>query len=93
MNSVLRSFANEASSMGLLIREGIGWLLTVLGLALIGFVLNLALNRNVIEAMALSLPGVIVFRAGISLVKIASAGRIAAGLAREERPRADRRNS
>jgi hypothetical protein len=78
--------------MGLWIREGIGWLLTVLGLVLIGFVLNLALNRNVIEAMALSLPGVIVFRAGISLVKIAAAGRIAVGLVREERHRGERRS-
>jgi hypothetical protein len=73
--------------MGLLIREVIGWLLTILGLVLIGFVLHLALNRSVIEAMALSLPGVIVFRAGISLVKIAAAGRIAASLTRDERNR------
>jgi hypothetical protein len=72
--------------MGLWIREIIGWVLAAVGLVLIGFVLNLALNRQMIEAAALSLPGTIVFRAGISLVKLASAGRIAARVVEEERP-------
>jgi hypothetical protein len=73
--------------MGLWVREIIGWVLVAVGLILIGFVLNLALNRAVIEAAALSLPGTIVFRAGVSLVKIAAAGRIAARVVDEERPR------
>jgi hypothetical protein len=71
--------------IGLWIREIIGWVLVTVGLILIGFVLNLALNRAVIEAAALSLPGTIVFRAGISLVKVAAAGRIAARVVEEER--------
>ncbi len=70
--------------MGLWIREIIGWVLVVLGLVLIAFVLHLAVNRSVIEAAALSLPATIVFRAGISLVKIATAGRIAAALSKED---------
>ncbi len=67
------------------IRELIGWLMTALGLILIGVVLVLALNRYVFEAMALSLPSVIVFRAGIGLVRLASAGRIASRLLRSEK--------
>jgi hypothetical protein len=73
--------------IGLWIREIVGWVLVVVGLILIGFVLNLALNRQMIEAVALSLPGTIVFRAGIGLVKVAAAGRIAARVVEEERPR------
>jgi hypothetical protein len=73
--------------IGIWIREIIGWVLVAVGLILIGFVLKLALDRAVIEAAALSLPGTIVFRAGISLVKVASAGRIAARVIEEERPR------
>lgn len=73
--------------IGLWIREIIGWVLVAVGLILIGFVLNLAINRAVIEAAALSLPGTIVFRAGISLVKISAAGRIAARVSDDDRPR------
>ena len=58
-------------------RELSGWILTAIGLILIGIVLTLALNRYVFEAMALSLPSVIVFRAGIGFVRLAAAGRIA----------------
>lgn len=65
-------------------REIVGWIITVLGLVLIGIVVLLAVNRMVFEAMALSLPSVIVFRAGIGLVRIAAAGRIASGLAKQE---------
>lgn len=59
------------------VRELIGWIITVLGLLLIAVLVYLALNRYVFEAMALSLPAVIVFRAGIGLVRLASAGRMA----------------
>lgn len=52
------------------IREFVGWLLVLLGLGLIGVDFLLAINRNVIEALALALPSVIVFRAGIGLVRI-----------------------
>ena len=76
--------------MGLIIREIIGWLLTILGLLLIGLIVQLALDRSVFEAAALSLPSAMVFRAGISLVKLAAAGRIAARLAND--PLTERRN-
>ncbi|MGI9519616.1 MAG: hypothetical protein ACR2NP_21365 [Pirellulaceae bacterium] len=66
------------------IREIFGWGLTLLGLALVGTVLILALNRQVFEAMALSLPSVIVFRAGIGLIRLNTAGRIANKLAQVE---------
>ncbi len=66
--------------MWIAFREITGWLLTLLGLLLIGVVLMLALNRYVFEAMALSLPATIVFRSGIGLVRLAAAGRIATKL-------------
>jgi hypothetical protein len=57
-----------------------GWLLTLGGLLLVLVVVYLAMNRYVFEAMALSLPSVIVFRAGIGLLRLTMAARIAAGL-------------
>lgn len=65
-------------------REIAGWVLTILGLLLIGIVLLLALNRNVFEAMALSLPSVILFRGGLGLVRLSAAGRIAQSLGDSE---------
>lgn len=65
-------------------REFLGWLIALVGLALIGIVLILALNRNVFEAMALSLPAAIVFRAGIGLVRMTAAARIASKLSQRE---------
>lgn len=59
------------------IKEIIGWVIAALGMCLILVVLYLATNRMVFEAMALSLPSLIVFRAGIGLVRLATAGRIA----------------
>ena len=57
-----------------------GWIFTVLGLVLVMLVVYLALNRFVFEAMALSLPSVIVFRAGIGLIRMGYAGRVASRL-------------
>ena len=65
--------------MGLLVREIVGWVFVVLGLVLVGFVLHLALSRRVVEGLVVTLPAVVVFRSGIGLVRIATAGRIAAG--------------
>jgi len=59
------------------IREFIGWVIVLIGLALIGLVVALAIKRNVLEAMALSLPAVIVFRSGIGLVRMSAASRVA----------------
>lgn len=70
--------------MRLGITEFIGWILTLVGLALTGVLIYLAVNRYVFEAMALSLPSVIIFRAGIGLVRMATAGRIAHGITKRE---------
>ena len=59
------------------IREFIAAVITMLGLGLIVVVLFLALNRQVFEAGALSLPSVVVFRSGIGLFRMATAARIA----------------
>ena len=59
------------------IREFIGWVIALLGLGLIGLVVALAVKRNVLEAIALSIPAAAVFRAGIGLVKMSAASRIA----------------
>jgi hypothetical protein len=75
--------------MSLLVREIVGWLLAVVGLVLIGFVLILALRRDVLEALALSLPASVVFRAGIGLVRLATAARLAAQIDAEPSPRRD----
>lgn len=64
--------------MWLIIRELFGWVLIAAGLAMIGFVLILANNRSVLEALAVSLPATVVFRSGIGFVRLAVAGRIAA---------------
>ena len=66
------------------IRESIGWLITLIGLGLIGVVLVLALNRNVFEAMALALPATIVFRSGIGLVRMSAAARVAMRITTEK---------
>jgi hypothetical protein len=66
------------------IREVMGWLIALAGMGLIGVVLLLALNRSVIEAAALSLPAAVVFRAGIGLVRMTTAARIATDLSRRE---------
>ena len=65
-------------------REFLGWLIALVGLALIGVVLVLALNRNVFEAMAIALPAAVVFRAGIGLVRMTAAARIAVKLSQRE---------
>jgi len=59
------------------IPDVIGWVLTLVGLALVAIVVYLAMNRYVFEAMALSLPSVVVFRGGLGLIRMAMAGRIA----------------
>lgn len=66
--------------MRLAVIEIVGWLLTLAGLALTGLLVYLAVNRYVFEAMTLSLPAVIIFRAGIGLARMATAGRLAQGI-------------
>ena len=64
------------------IREFIGWLLVLVGLALIGLLVALAIKRNVLEAMALSIPATVVFRSGIGLVRMSAAARVATRLSK-----------
>lgn len=66
--------------VGLIVREAIGWLLIVAGLAMIAYVLILAGNRSVLEAGAVSIPATVVFRSGIGLVRLAVAARVAAAI-------------
>lgn len=68
--------------MSIGIREFFGWCIALIGLGLIAIVVVLAINRNVFEAMALSLPATIVFRAGIGLVRMSAAARIATRLSK-----------
>lgn len=63
-------------------REIAGWLIALFGLALVVLMVYLALNRYVFEAMALSLPAVVVFRGGLGMVKLGWAGRLARDLSR-----------
>jgi uncharacterized membrane protein len=65
-------------------REILGIVLMLIGLGLIGFVLMLALNRNIFEALALSVPAAIVFRAGVGLLRMATAARVAMKLNRRD---------
>lgn len=65
-------------------REVLGILLMLIGLGLIGFVLMLALNRNIFEALALSVPAAIVFRSGVGLFRMATAARVAMKLNRRD---------
>lgn len=63
--------------MWLSIREMIGWGLTLVGLVLILILVFLALERQILEAIALSIPATVVFRSGIGLVRLATAARLA----------------
>lgn len=70
--------------MGLLIREIIGWVFVGLGLLLVAVLFVMATNRQVIEAAALSIPATVIFRGGLGLVRLASAGRIATAIEKVE---------
>lgn len=59
--------------IGLLLREGAGWLLLVVGLAVFGLALLLLLERRIFEAVPATAIGFIVFRGGIHLLKSALA--------------------
>lgn len=66
-------------------REALGIILMLIGLALIGFVLMLALNRSIFEAAAVAFPAAIVFRSGVGLFRMATAARIALKLHEADR--------
>jgi hypothetical protein len=68
--------------MFMISREIIGWALMLFGVLLIWWLLQLALNRAVLEAIALSIPATIVFRAGVGFLRLTTAARIAKNVAR-----------
>jgi hypothetical protein len=63
--------------MWLTIRELMGWALTLIGLVMIFILVFLALERQILEAIAVSIPATVVFRSGIGLVRLATAARLA----------------
>jgi hypothetical protein len=70
-------------------RELMGWLLVGLGLLVLFVCVALVLEGRILEAGPLSVVGIIVFRGGIHLLKVAVAARIC--LQARERLREDRR--
>ncbi len=58
------------------LREIAGWLLILVGLWLMGIVIEYCQNRWILEAAILAVMAVFVFRGGIHLLKVAIAARI-----------------
>jgi hypothetical protein len=73
---------------GFWIRELFGWLLVFLGLAIfyVCFAMLMDPRPKIFQAPTLSVIGIIVFRGGIHLLKVAVAARVAMA-ARAETPR------
>lgn len=63
--------------MWLTIREIVGWGLTIIGLIMIIILVFLAVERQILEAIAVAIPATVVFRSGIGLVRLATAARLA----------------
>jgi hypothetical protein len=66
------------------VRELAGWTLVAGGLVLFLFCLGFLQDRQVVEASVLATIGVVVFRGGIHLVKVATAARIVLRARRKE---------
>lgn len=60
------------------IREIVGWILVLLGLAIFLYCLSFLEQGKIIEGGILTSIGVVVFRGGIHLIKVATAARIVA---------------
>ncbi|MFO0948042.1 MAG: hypothetical protein U1D30_19320 [Planctomycetota bacterium] len=58
------------------VREIAGWMLLALGLLLFLYCLSFLGDRRVIEGSVTASIGVVVFRGGIHLVKVATAARV-----------------
>ena len=64
-----------AWALGLLLRELVGWLLVGLGLNVFRLSLNYLDQRQVIEGLIATVVGLLIFRGGLQLVKVAVAAR------------------
>jgi hypothetical protein len=62
--------------MRLILREVAGWLLAALGLFVLYESFAMLQQRAIIEAGSMTIIGVVVFRGGIHLLKVALAGQI-----------------
>jgi hypothetical protein len=85
----VREILARLSGLGLWLREIAGWLLVAGGLFLIYICYLFLQEKRIIEAGPLSILGIIVFRGGIHLLKVAVAARIcleAKDRARQDRP-------
>jgi hypothetical protein len=80
----------ENNAMAFWIRELAGWAMVLAGLYLFAICLGLLNDRRVIEAGIGAGIGVIVFRGGIHLIKVATAARVVLAARRQAAPRADR---
>lgn len=65
--------------------ELLGIVFMLLGLAMMGVLVWLALHRAIFESVALSFPAAIVFRAGVGLFRMGTATRIAMKLHESDR--------
>jgi hypothetical protein len=72
-------------------RELAGWTLVLLGLGIFYLCFALLLNRRVLEAGQMLIMGIVVFRGGIHLLKVAVAARVCWQARRLEEPPAPRR--
>ncbi len=73
------------------LRELAGWLLVLLGLYLFLICVDRLLNaRWVLEPIPLLVIGIVIFRGGIHLLKVAVAARICTQAARQEAVRSER---
>jgi hypothetical protein len=72
------------------VREVAGWALMVLGLWLFYQSYSLLMNRLIIQSGPTVLMGIVVFRGGIHLLKVAVAARVCQQAPVESRPTASR---
>ena len=72
------------------VREVAGWVLMVLGLWLFYQSYSLLMNRMIVQSGPVVLMGIVVFRGGIHLLKVAVAARVCQQAPVESRPTAGR---
>ena len=70
-----KSFWQKARISGLIVREVIGWLLMLAGLNVFRTSMIYLSQMRVIEGFVVTIIGIIIFRAGLQLVKVAVAAR------------------